>query len=214
MVNMAQLIASNLFTVRGPLTEDLRTELACRGSGVQLRDTLKRHGWNERTRATAVVAGITPGTGEVKGVRFATVGQAITGTVKMKHLLADTTDLEMAIEVISDKIPWPMEGDRDRNLSDWIQLGANGDAKVTVRTITDKKALTGEEMEGRGIQSLLVRFSLIVAAVDRVLLSGHVIHVTDLAELATITARWGLRAGINSPISPPWGCGWPGIPPA
>ena len=199
---MAQLIASNLFAVRGQLTENLRNSLACRGSGVQLRDTLKRHGWSEGSRAAAVVAGITPGTGEVKGVRFATVGPAITGTVKMKHLVADATDTEMVIEVNSEKIPWPTEGDRDRNLSDWIQLGTSGDAKVTVRTITDKEALTGEEMEERGIKLLLVRFSLIVAAVDRVILSGHVVHVASLAELTSTTTRWGLRAGINSPNIP------------
>ena len=202
MVIMAQLIASDLFAVRGPLKEDLRVRLACRGAGAPLRDTLRRHGWDERTWAAAVVAGVTPGTGEVKGVRFATVGQAITGTVKMKYLLAGARDIEMFVKVMCEKIPWPMEGDRDSNLSDWIQLGATGDAQVTVRSIADKKALTREEMVGRGIRSLLIRFSLIVAAVDRVILSGHVVHVADKAELATIASRWGLRAGINSPNIP------------
>ena len=199
---MAQLIVSDLFSVRGPLTGDLRNGLACRGSGTQLRDTLVRHGWAEGTRAAAVVAGITPGTGEIRGVRFATVGPAVTGNIKMKHLMANAADLELLVTVPCEKIPWPMEGDRDRNLSDWMKLGDTEAAKGVVRTASDKKVLTGEEMEERGIKTLLVRFSLMVASVERAVLSGHVVHVTDLAELGTLAARWELRAGVNAPNIP------------
>ena len=49
-----------------------------------------------------------------------------------------------------------------------------------------------------GIRELMVRFLLMVAAVDRAILSGHVIHMVDWAELETLMARWGLGAEINS----------------
>ena len=82
----AQIIASELFNVRGPMPESMRRDLACRGSGVALRDLLARHGWDTETGVAAVVATVTPGTGKIQGLRWATCGPVISGTLKMKNL--------------------------------------------------------------------------------------------------------------------------------
>ena len=82
----AQIITSDLFSVRGPMPASMRRDLACRGSGVQLRDLLARHGWDTETGVAAVVATVTPGTGKIQGLRWATRGPVISGTLKMKNL--------------------------------------------------------------------------------------------------------------------------------
>ena len=56
------------------------------GSGVQLRDLLARHGWDTETGVAAVVATVTPGTGKIQGLRWATCGPVISGTLQMKNL--------------------------------------------------------------------------------------------------------------------------------
>ena len=92
-------------------------------------------------------------------------------------------------------------GGRACNLSDWMVLGATGDAKVIIWNVTDKRALTREEVAEKGIWELMIRFSVLVVAMER-MISRHIMHVADWEKLETLMSRWGLGARMNSPKIP------------
>ena len=58
-----------------------------------------------------------------------------------------------------------------------------------------------EEVAEKGIWELMIRFSVLVVAMER-MISRHIMHVADWEKLETLMSRWGLGARMNSPKIP------------
>ena len=78
-----QVIASELFRQRGPLTRATLASLHVRGSGVQVDDALGRKGWDGLEPVLTTVMTIDPSTAVVRGTRYETRG-GLQGPVKFR----------------------------------------------------------------------------------------------------------------------------------
>ena len=194
---MARIVQSDLFRHRGPLTSRLRKELACRGTGTQIKDLWGRLGWEQQDGAAGVVASVTPGTGRIKGLRWVTAGAVITGTVKLKSVMPGAEgDLDVVIKVDGESLTWPASDGRPRNISDWIFLGER-EGELQVRRRSSGEILGQEEVATLAIGDLALRASLLVVSPAEAWIAGHVLRAS-MEGLTETTGRWGLDHGINS----------------
>ena len=194
------MIASDLFDVRGPLTSRLRRDLSIRGTSIQLQDLWGRHGWEDRSEGAAgVVVELTPVTGRVKGVRWATGGNLITGTFKVHHLYPKAVGVEAVVAVRGETLTWPTAGEHPRNFSDWISLGQRP-GELSLKA-ADGSPVSREAQDEMEIREIRFRASLTLLGVDGIHVSGHVMGETD-DDLEDILRRWGLQHGERSPNIP------------
>ena len=202
-VSDMHIIEAMSFTPRGPLTPETRRHLACRGSGVALRDTWGRLGWDQEGGAAGVVAEITPVTGAVRGLRWATAGAVVSGTFKLHRLEEDLENIAAHVVVRGEDLVWPNGGDRPRNISDWVELGPE---QISYSRKEDGRMIKLGHAEAAaqwGVGQYYLRVSLSLLEVDQMMVSAHVIGGTvNLDRLAAITRDWGLTAGVNAATIP------------
>ena len=195
------IITSDIFKKRGPLTEEVRRALGCRGTGVQARDLLARHRYDvvKGDGVAVPIASVEPGTGRIMGMRWATFGKVLEGVVNLKTLFPAIGGGTMEITVPGDSITWPTAGGaagEPRNLSDWLVVG-----RGNTRVVRDeaKKILTDEEAKTLGVGDVLLRVSILVGAVDKAVVGGHLVPV-DLEGLKRKADSW--KVSIAAPNIP------------
>ena len=176
---------------RGPLSDELRRSLTCRGSGIQVRDCLARHGYDvaKGEGAAVAVASIEPGTGRVQGLRWFTVGRVLEGSVKLKYLFPSIQQggWVMEVSVEGEKLVWPRDGPGPRNVSDWLVVGR--DCKRVIRK-EDGSVVSEDEAKEAGVKDVLVRVMLHIGGVEAGQVTGHMVPVT-LEELREKLVKWG-----------------------
>ena len=176
---------------RGPLRDELRKSLTCRGSGIQVRDCLARHGYDvtKGEGAAVAVASIEPGTGRVQGLRWYTVGRVLEGSVKLKYLFPSIQEGGWVMEVVveGEKLVWPRDGPGPRNVSGWLVVGR--DCKRVIRK-EDGSVVSDDEAKEAGIKDVLVRVMLHIGGVEAGQVTGHMVPAS-MEELREKLEKWG-----------------------
>ena len=105
----------------------------------------------------------------------------------------------MEITVLGEDITWPTLGGTEgdpRNISEWMVVGLG-----STRVVRDKqnKILTDEEAKALGVGDVLLRVSILVGAVDKAVVAGHLAPV-DLEGLKRKADSW--KVSIAAPNIP------------
>lgn len=145
------------------------------------------------------IASVEPGTGRIKGIRWGTFGKTLEGVVKLKALFPAVEGESMEITVLGEDITWPTLGGTEgdpRNISEWMVVGLG-----STRAVRDKqnKILTDEEAKALGVGDVLLRVSILVGAVDKAVVAGHLAPV-DLEGLKRKADSW--KVSIAAPNIP------------
>ena len=168
-----------------------------------MKDWWGRHGWDGTSGVASVIMMLEPGTGKVKGTRWATGGNLLAGNFQLKHLYPKAEGVEVAVNVKGDALTWLAEGEQPRNFSEWRTLGQQGELVFTDR---DGHTLTKEELTELEVGDIRLRASLTVMGVGQLWVSGHVlgdvVEAGEKLELADIVKGWELRDGVRSPNIP------------
>lgn len=167
-----QVIASELFRQRGPLTRATLASLHVRGSGVQVDDALGRKGWDGVEPVLTTVMTVDPATAVVRGTRYETRG-GLENVVKFKApelWVGASEGIEVHVKLDDlGIVKWVTEGDV-RNVSHWLE-----DTEIDHTVLKGNTALPEEEKEENGIGSFVLRFTILPAAVEKSLLYAGIL---------------------------------------
>ena len=169
-----QVVSSPLFANRGRLSPLLMGRLLVRGGGVQIDDALKRHGWDGKEPVVTSVATIKVGTGVVRGMRFKMRGGLDPIKFPAKDLwVGARPDVNVALQFDNlGSLTWLNTSQDHRNQTAWV----DSDQLGMTFTKTDGTTLsTEEELSGAGVGQSAVRFTVLPAAVDQMILYAGII---------------------------------------
>ena len=187
---MVQTITSQIFSHHGKISNELLQKLTSRGIN-QSKAVLKNLGWDGVTPAATVVHTIEPGTSNIKGTRWHTVGRITDAAFLGKSLWPECDpNLLVTINVDLNTVPWLMTGDH-RNFSVWMQDSA---LKPTYKD-ADDSLIDYEAATLLGAGHFCLRLSIVPVSVGKGLMYASLVpFLKDELHTIVTSAGCGLQS--------------------
>ena len=168
-----QTIVSALLAKRKKLNPSNQRNLLVRGGGIQIDDSLARHGWQAPEPILATVITSNPDSGAVTGARFETRGTLV-NVIKFKAEELWEGALRGASVTIAFNdlsiVEWNTSGNA-RNQSRWLD-GSELEIKITKDD--GSEIVSQEEKDDASIGGLCVRFTVHIFTVDKAILNAGI----------------------------------------
>ena len=170
-----QIIVAETLKGKGKLSRTMMRNLLVRGSGLQVDDTLQRHGWSSESPVATSVITLEETSGAIRGIRYETRGQGPVIAFKARELWPGA-DERVSIKIkFSDlsRLVWVTEGE-SRNQTSWLD---SSEVELEVEH-EEEGLLTPDDYEGVRMGGFSVRFTLLPVQVDKAFLYGGIIPIS------------------------------------
>ena len=200
-------IENEVFTKRGPISQQLLSQLSIRGGAQHISDALTRAGWNGMGVRVVPVVSTNPDTGAIIGSRFAVRGKIADYEIKASSLWSRAPkDVMVKMDLNGSDFVFSNRGDNiPANFSDWIDCRA---ANIVTLKKGDDQVPWEEIIPGVEDTSLVVRLEIHVVSVTDVMVYLTMIPLS-LENLVTTIDRWEVDVASDKlpSVVLPWGTG-------
>ena len=168
-----QTIVSSLLAKRKKLSQANMRNLMVRGGGIQIDDTLSRHGWQAPEPVLSTVITSHPDSGAIIGARYETRG-SLSNVIKFKAEELWEGALKGASVCITfddlSVVEWNTTGSI-RNQSKWLD---GSELKVSITKDDGTDIVTQDDREESNIGGLCVRFTVHIFSIDKAILNAGI----------------------------------------